>query len=291
MERVGFVGLGTMGAAMAANLVRAGYPLHVWNRTPGRSGPLVGAGAVVAQSPRELAAAVDIVVICVSDTPDVEAVLFGVEGVVHGARPGTLVIDCSTISPSATRNFARRLADRGVALIDAPVSGGSEGAIHATLTIMVGGETADVERGHAVLAAMGRTVTHMGPVGAGQATKAVNQVMISGTYLGVAEGLVLAMKAGLDPEAVVSALGGGAAQSWVLANRSGRMVQDRYPLGFKVSLHRKDLGIALDMAREAGASLPIAGLAAQFENGLMANGYGDEDMSALARSIRELSGT
>ncbi|MGO9206398.1 MAG: NAD(P)-dependent oxidoreductase [Candidatus Limnocylindrales bacterium] len=258
MERVGFVGLGTMGAAMAANLVRAGYPLHVWNRTPGRSGPLVGAGAVVAQSPRELAAAVDIVVICVSDTPDVEAVLFGVEGVVHGARPGTLVIDCSTISPSATRNFARRLADRGVALIDAPVSGGSEGAIHATLTIMVGGETADVERGHAVLAAMGRTVTHMGPVGAGQATKAVNQVMISGTYLGVAEGLVLAMKAGLDPEAVVSALGGGAAQSWVLANRSGRMVQNRYPLGFKVSLHRKDLGIALDMAREAGASLPIA---------------------------------
>ncbi len=290
MERIGFVGLGTMGAAMAANLVRAGYPVHVWNRTPGKAGPHVDAGAVEARSPRELAAAVGIVVICVSDTPDVEAILFGDGGIAEGARTGTLVIDCSTISPRATRDFARRLAERGVAMIDAPVSGGSEGALHATLTIMVGGEAADVERGRAVLAAMGRTVTHMGPVGAGQATKAVNQVIISGTYLGVAEGLVLAMKAGLDPEAVVSALGGGAAQSWVLANRSGRMVENRYPLGFKVSLHRKDLAIALDMARESGVSLPVAGLAAQLEDGLVANGHGDEDMSALARSIRELSG-
>jgi len=290
MERIGFVGLGTMGAAMAANLVRAGYPVHVWNRTPGKAGQLVDAGAVEARSPRELAAAVDVVVICVSDTPDVEAILFGDEGIAQGARTGTLVIDCSTISPRATRDFARRLAERGVAMIDAPVSGGSEGAIHATLTIMVGGEAADVERGRAVLAAMGRTVTHMGPVGAGQATKAVNQVIISGTYLGVAEGLVLAMKAGLDPEAVVSALGGGAAQSWVLANRSGRMVENRYPLGFKVSLHRKDLAIALDLARESGVSLPVAGLAAQLEDGLVANGHGDDDMSALARSIRELSG-
>ena len=290
MDRVGFAGLGTMGAAMAANLLRAGYPLHVWNRTPGKAGPLVDLGAVEAASPREMAAEADIVVICVSDTPDVEAVLFGPDGLAHGAREGTLVIDCSTISPSATREFAGRLRERGVAMIDAPVSGGSEGAIHGTLTIMVGGEKDDVTRGHAVLAAMGRTVTHMGPVGAGQATKAVNQVIISGTYLAVAEGLVLAMKAGLDPDAVVSALSGGAAQSWVLTNRSGRMVENRYPLGFKVSLHRKDLAIALDLARQAGVSLPVTGLAAQLENGLVANGHGDDDMSALARSIRELSG-
>ncbi len=290
MERVGFVGLGTMGAAMAANLVRAGYPLYVWNRTPGKAGPLVEIGATEAGTLAELAAAVDVVVICVSDTPDVEAVLFGPEGIAAAAREGTLVIDCSTISPRATRAFARRLRERGIAMVDAPVSGGSEGAIHATLTIMVGGEPADVERAHAILAAMGRTITHMGPVGTGQATKAVNQVIICGAYLGVAEGIVLAMRAGLDPDAVVAALNNGAAQSWVLANRSGRMVEDRYPLGFKVALHRKDLAIALDLARETGVSLPVAGLTAQLENGLIAGGHGDEDMSALARAIRELSG-
>ncbi len=290
MERVGFVGLGTMGAAMAANLVRAGYPLHVWNRTAGRARPLVDMGATEARTPRELAAAVDVVVVCVSDTPDVESVLFDNDGIAEGAAPGTLVIDCSTISPSATRAFAARLRERGIAMVDAPVSGGSEGAVQATLTIMVGGEPDDVARAHAVLAAMGRTITHMGPVGAGQATKAVNQVILCGSYLGVAEGIMLALKAGLDPDAVVAALSGGAAQSWVLTNRSGRMIEDRYPLGFKVALHRKDLAIALELAREAGASLPVAGLAAQLENGLIARGHGDEDMSALARPIRELSG-
>ena len=290
MERVGFVGLGTMGAAMAANLVRAGYPLHVWNRTAGRARPLVDMGATEARTPRELAAAVDVVVVCVSDTPDVESVLFDNDGIAEGAAPGTLVIDCSTISPSATRAFAERLRERGIAMVDAPVSGGSEGAVQATLTIMVGGEPDDVARAHAVLAAMGRTITHMGPVGAGQATKAVNQVILCGSYLGVAEGIMLALKAGLDPDAVVAALSGGAAQSWVLTNRSGRMIEDRYPLGFKVALHRKDLAIALELAREAGASLPVAGLAAQLENGLIARGHGDEDMSALARPIRELSG-
>jgi 3-hydroxyisobutyrate dehydrogenase len=279
-----------MGAAMAANLARAGYPLRVWNRTPGKARPLVEIGAIEAGTPRELAAAVDIVVLCVSDTPDVEAVLFDADGVAQGAAPGTLVIDCSTISPRSTRDFARRLAEREIAMIDAPVSGGSEGALQATLTIMVGGEAADVARAHAVLAAMGRTITHMGPIGAGQATKAVNQVILSGAYLGVAEGIVLAMRAGLDPETVVTALSGGGAQSWVLSNRSGRMIEERYPLGFKVTLHRKDLAIALDLAREAGVSLPVAALTAQLENGLIAGGHGDEDMSALARSIRELSG-
>jgi 3-hydroxyisobutyrate dehydrogenase len=290
MERVGFAGLGTMGAAMAANLARAGFPLGVWNRTPGRAGPLVALGAEAAGTPGELAASVDVVVVCVSDTPDVEAVLFGADGIMDGARVGTLVIDCSTISPSATRDFAARLRERGVAMVDAPVSGGSEGAVHATLTIMVGGDAADVERARPILAAMGRTVTHMGPIGAGQATKAVNQVILAGTYLGVAEGMVLAIKSGLDPAAVVAALGAGAAQSWVLANRSGRMIANDYPLGFKVSLHRKDLGIAQAMAAETGTALPVAGLAAQIENGLVAQGHGDDDMSALARAIRDWSG-
>lgn len=292
-ERVGFVGLGTMGAAMAANIGRAGVPLTVWNRTPGRGADLAGLGVREAATLGELAASADIVVICISDTPDVGSALFGAgdePGLVDALAPGSLVIDCSTISPSATRGFAERLRARGIAMVDAPVSGGSEGAQKGTLTIMVGGEASDVQRAMPVLGAMGRTITHIGPIGAGQATKAVNQVILCGAYLGVAEGLVLAMKAGLDVTAVVAALGGGAAQSWVLTNRSGRMIDDEYPLGFKVSLHLKDLGIALELARENGASLPVAALAAQIESGLIAQGHGDDDISALARAIRSWSG-
>ena len=289
-ERVAFLGLGTMGGAMAANLARAGFAVTAWNRTPGRAPELDGLGVERADTPAAAAAASDVVVICVSDTPDVEAVLFGPDGLAAGARPGALVIDCSTIAPGPTRDFAKRLAAQGVALVDAPVSGGSEGAKKATLSIFVGGDPADVERARPVLQALGTTITNVGPVGSGQAVKAVNQVILAGTYLGVAEGIVLAIKAGLDVEQVVGALGGGAAQSWVLANRSGRMLENDYPLGFKVTLHRKDLGIALGLAGETGADLPVARLAAEFEDGLVAGGHGDDDMSALARSIRGRSG-
>jgi 3-hydroxyisobutyrate dehydrogenase len=288
--RVGVIGLGTMGGAMAANLARAGFPIVAWNRTAGRTAGLESLGVAMAATPAALAVAADIVLVCVSDTPDVEAVLFGPDGVAAGAAAGALVIDCSTIDPAATRRFAERLSAQGVAFVDAPVTGGSEGARNATLAILVGGAPADVERARPVLQAIGRTVTHLGPVGAGQATKAVNQVILAGTYLGVAEGVVLALKAGLDPAQVVEALSGGAAQSWVLANRSGRMLANEYPLGFKVGLHLKDLGIALAMAREAGAVLPVAALAAQLESGLVATGHADDDMSALARAIRGLSG-
>ena len=290
VERIAFLGLGTMGAAMAANLLRAGFEVVVWNRSSGRAPELDELGASRAATPAEAAAASDVVVICVSDTPDVEAVLFAVDGVAAGARPGTLVIDCSTISPGATRDFAARLAAGGVELVDAPVSGGSEGAQKATLTIFVGGEPADAERARPVLAALGKTITHVGPIGSGQAVKAVNQVILAGTYLGVAEGIVLAMKSGLDVAQVVEALGGGAAQSWVLANRSGRMIANDYPLGFKVALHRKDLGIALGLAGETGAELPVATLAADLEAALVDDGHADDDMSALARSIRARSG-
>jgi 3-hydroxyisobutyrate dehydrogenase len=289
-ERIGFLGLGTMGAAMAANLARAGRAVTAWNRTPGRAPELDALGVARATTPAEAAQMTDALVVCVSDTPDVESVLFGPQGVAAGTRQGQLVIDCSTISPSATRDFATRLAERGVALVDAPVSGGSEGAQKATLTIFCGGEPDAVERARPILAAMGRTITHVGPSGAGQAVKAVNQVILAGTYLGVAEGIVLALKAGLDVEQVVEALGGGAAQSWVLANRSGRMLANDYPLGFKVALHRKDLGIALDLAREMGAELPVAELAAELETGLVAEGHANDDMSALARAIRARSG-
>lgn len=289
-EAIGFLGLGTMGAAMAANLARAGFEVTAWNRSPGRAPVLDELGVRRAGTPAEVGAASDVVVICVSDTPDVETVLFGPDGLAHGTRPGSLVIDCSTISPAATRDFAARLRAADVALVDAPVSGGSEGAQKATLTIFVGGEPADVERARPILGALGKTITHVGPIGSGQAVKAVNQVILAGTYLGVAEGIVLAMKSGLDVDQVVEALGGGAAQSWVLANRSSRMIANDYPLGFKVALHRKDLGIALGLAGETGAELPVAALAADLETDLIADGHADDDMSALARAIRTRSG-
>jgi 3-hydroxyisobutyrate dehydrogenase len=287
---VGFAGLGTMGAAMAANLVRAGFEVRVWNRTPGRAADLLDLGATEAADPAALAAVSQVVVVCVSDTPHVEEVLFGQRGIAEGARPGTVVVDCSTISPSATRDFATRLAAGGVALVDAPVTGGSEGARKGTLSILVGGDPADVERVRPVLDAMGTTITHFGPVGSGQVAKAVNQVVIATGYLSVAEGLVLAMKAGLDPEQVVTALSGGVAASWILTNRSGRMIENDYPLGFRVALHRKDLAIALALAREIGVSLPGSSLVAALEDGLIARGHGEDDQSSIARVIRGLSG-
>lgn len=290
MERVAFLGLGTMGSAMAANLARAGFPLVAWNRTAGPAAGLAELDVQTADHPADAASRADVIVLCVSDTPDVEQVLFGTDGVIHGARAGSLVIDCSTIAPSGSWDFAARLRERGVAMVDAPVSGGSEGARDATLTIFVGGAEDDVTRARPILQALGRTITHVGPIGAGQAVKAVNQVILAGTYLGVAEGIVLAIKAGLDVEQVVGALGGGAAQSWVLANRSGRMLDNDYPLGFKVALHRKDLAIALQLADQLGASLPVSALAATLESGLVARGHGEEDVSALARAIRGLSG-
>jgi 3-hydroxyisobutyrate dehydrogenase len=289
MERIGFVGLGTMGSFMAATLLRAGAELTVWNRTPGRAADLVAAGAKAGASPAEVARQSQIVVVCVSDTPDVEAVLFGSDGIAAGAAPGTLVIDCSTIAPEATRDFGRRLAGHGIAMVDAPVSGGSEGARLGTLSMFVGGSESDVTRATPVLAAMGKTITHLGPLGNGQAGKAVNQVMIAGAYLGVAEGLILGMKVGLDPVRLVEALSGGGAQSWTLTNRSGRMIDDEYPIGFRLALHRKDLGIALEMAGESGMMLPLAMLVAALEDRLVAGGHGDEDMSVIAHVIRELA--
>ncbi len=290
MERIGFVGLGTMGVAMAGHLARSGHPLTVWNRTPGRAADLVAAGATEAATPAAVAAASDVIVVCVSDTPDVEAVLFGPDGVSAGAHSGSLVIDCSTIAPGATRDMAVRLEALGIDLADAPVSGGSEGAQKATLTIFVGAEPAVFERARPILELIGKTITHVGPIGSGQAVKAVNQVILAGTYLGVAEGIVLAIKAGLDVEQVVGALGGGAAQSWVLANRSGRMLANDYPLGFKVELHLKDLGIALNLARESGVELPVTELCAEIERILVKSGHADEDISAVARQLRARAG-
>ncbi len=288
--KIAFIGMGTMGAPMALNLLKAGHEVIVHNRTRDREAPVAEAGALRAVTPKEAATAAEIIVICVSDTPDVEEIILGEKGVIHGAQSGAIVVDMSTISPAATRHIAKKLDKKEIKMLDAPVSGGSEGAQNGTLTIMVGGEPEDFKKALPVLEAMGKTITHIGPIGAGQLTKAINQILISGTYLTVAEGLTLGIKAGLDMKKVVSALSGGAAGSWVLDNRAANVIKNEYPLGFRVRLHRKDLGIALSAAREMEITLPCTALVEQIENGLIARGYGDEDVSALARTIREQSG-
>jgi 3-hydroxyisobutyrate dehydrogenase len=287
---VAFIGMGTMGAAMALNILKAGHAVTVHNRSREREEPMAKAGARRAGSPKEAATGAEIVIICVSDTPDVEAVVLGENGIIQGATAGTVVVDMSTISPSATRRIAAELSKKGIRMLDAPVSGGSEGAQKGTLTIMVGGHAADVAIAMPVLSAMGKSITHVGPSGAGQFTKAINQVIISGVYLAVAEGMTLGLKAGLDMEKVVQALAGGAAGSWVLNFRSANMIKNEYPLGFRVRLHRKDVAIAMEAARELGVFLPATALVEQIENGLISQGFGDEDMSAMARMIRKPSG-
>lgn len=287
--KVAFIGMGTMGVPMALNLLKAGHEVTVHNRTRDREEPVAAAGAQRAESPQAAAVGAEVVITCVSDTADVEAVILGKNGVIHGAQPGTVVIDMSTISPTTTRQIAEKLAEKEVHLLDAPVSGGTEGAKQGTLSIMIGGEAAVVERVRPVLAAMGKTLTHVGSVGAGQVTKAINQIIVAGTYWAVAEGLALGIKAKLDMDKVVQAVGGGAAGSWGLTNRSGNMIDNTYPLGFRVRLHRKDLAIALEAARELGVTMPMAAYVEQIENGLIAQGYGDEDVSAIARSVRQQS--
>lgn len=288
---VAVIGLGTMGAPMAVNLLRSGRDVVVHNRTRAREEPLAAQGARRAGSPRDAAQGASVVVVCVSDTPDVEQVLLDPRsGAVRALDAGALVIDCSTISPGATRRMAAAFAERDVGFVDAPVSGGSEGAVAGTLAVMCGGTERDFARARPVLEVIGGRITHVGPPGAGQVAKAVNQVVISGIYQALAEGLVLADRAGVDPRRVVEGIRGGAAASWVLEHRASNMIEDRYPLGFRLRLHRKDLGIALQAAREAGFELPVAGLVAQAEDSLIGEGHGDEDMSALARLVRRAGG-
>lgn len=285
--KVAVIGLGTMGGPMAANLVRAGHQVTVHNRTRSRELPLAELGATRAETPAAAAAGAEIVLCCVSDTPDAEAVLIhGEHAALAGLARGSLVVDCSTISPEGSRRMAATLAERGVGYLDAPVSGGSEGAIKGTLAVMCGGTAEHFKRAQPVLTAIGKTITLVGPVGCGQIAKAVNQVVLAGVYQGVAEGVALAHSAGADAARVLAAIEHGAAASWVLTNRAPNMRADNYPLGFRLRLHRKDLAIALETARAAGVPLPVASYVATVEDGLMAAGHGDEDMSAIARAVR-----
>lgn len=273
---------------MARRLVDAGFEVTVHNRTREREETI--AGAKRAESPQKAAEGQNIVFTMVSDTPDLEAVIAGENGAMHGLSEGAVLIDMSTVSPSATRELAERLASKGVEMLDAPVSGGSEGAKNGTLAVMVGGKAEVLERVRDILSHLAKTVTHVGPSGSGQLVKAINQVVIAGTYAAVAEGMALGLAAGLEMDAVVSAISGGAAGSWVLENRSGNMVRGEYPLGFRTRLHRKDLGIALAAGKELGVPLPVAAFVEQLEIGLVKRGYGDEDVSNIARAVRERAG-
>jgi 2-hydroxy-3-oxopropionate reductase len=289
-DRVGYIGLGIMGTGMTRNLLRANVDLTVYNRTPGRMQPLADAGAATAASPAALAANVDVVFICVSDTPDVEQVLLGEDGVLQGARPGTLVVDMSTISPRATRDLAARLREADVAMLDAPVSGGSEGAAKGTLSIMVGGEAADLERARPYLEAMGSTITHVGPIGAGQSCKLVNQILVVVNMLAASEALVFAQAAGLDLERTLEAVTGGAAGSWMLANRGPQVIRRDWRPGFTIDLQQKDLRLVLEAADETAAPVLATSTVFHLYRALQREGLGAEGNHALIKALERLSG-
>lgn len=289
-ERIGFIGLGIMGRGMAANILKAGFPLTAWNRTRERTGALAAAGAAVADSPAALAAASDIIITCVSDTPDVEAVILGADGVLHGAQPGSLLIDMSTISPAVTRDIASALAERGVDMLDAPVSGGSEGAARGTLSIMVGGSADSLQRALPVLQTMGQRITHVGPNGAGQTVKLVNQVIVVGNCLAMAEGLMLAQAGGVDLEKALEAVSGGAAGSWMLSNRGPQILARDFRPGFTIALQQKDLRLVLEAADAVGTPVPGAALVFQLYRTLEARGLSGDGNHALIKALEALAG-
>ncbi|MBX0331015.1 NAD(P)-dependent oxidoreductase [Oscillochloris sp. ZM17-4] len=289
-ERIGFIGLGIMGRGMVGNLLRAGFELTVWNRTAGRADEFVAAGAAAAASPAEVAASSDIIITCVSDTPDVLAVTLGAGGLIHGARAGSLVIDMSTISPQAAREMAEALAARGVASLDAPISGGSEGAAKGTLSIMVGGEAADVARAMPAFQAMGKAITHVGGHGAGQTVKLVNQILVVGNMLAVAEALVFAQASGADLEKTLAAVTPGAAGSWMLTNRGPQVITRDWRPGFTIDLQQKDLRLVLEAADQVGAPVQATATIFQMYRTLQAAGLGAEGNHALVKAIERLSG-
>jgi 3-hydroxyisobutyrate dehydrogenase len=288
--KIAFIGLGTMGAPMARNLLEAGFDVTVHNRTREREESLEALGAKRAATPAEAGADADVVITMVTDSRVVDDVLFGDDGAMTTARQGTTFVDMSTISPEATREFAEIMVASGMRYVDAPVSGGSEGAERGTLTVMCGGTAEDIARIQPVLEVIGAKITHVGAVGSGQMTKAVNQVIIAGYFLALAEGLVLGMKAGLDMDKVIEAISAGMCRSAVLDMRAGNVLNDDYPLGFKLSLHLKDMGIAIDAARDLGAELTLAQLVTEIEERLVRDGRGDEDLSVIAADVRTRAG-
>jgi 2-hydroxy-3-oxopropionate reductase len=287
--KIGFIGLGVMGRPMAGHLIAGGHELFV-HRVKPVSQHLVDAGAKAVDSASEAAAAADVVILMVPDTPDVEAVLFGPGGVAEGVRPGALVIDMSSISPVATKTFAARLGEQGVDYLDAPVSGGEVGAKNAALTIMVGGSEAAFERALPLFELMGKNITRVGGVGDGQTAKVANQIIVGLTIEAVAEAMLFARQAGADPAKVREALMGGFASSRILELHGERMVKRTFDPGFRIRLHRKDLALALDAAKALEVSLPNTAATAQLMNAALALGDGDKDHSALIRTLETMAG-
>ncbi len=292
-ERIGLIGLGIMGKPMARNLVKAGYELVVHNRSRGAVDELVAESEAItaASSPREVAEQVEIVILMLPDSPDVTAVVFGDDGVLGGMEQGNLLIDMSTIAPATAIEVGKALAERGASALDAPVSGGDKGAIAGTLSIMVGGEAADFERAKPIFEAVGKTIVHVGAAGAGQTVKACNQVVVAINYAAVSEALVLGAKAGVDPNKIIEVLNGGLAASRVMEMRGPSMVAHNFQPGFRVNLHRKDLGIALSTGKDYDVPLPVTGLIGQLYDALAANGKGDLDHSALLTLFEQLANT
>lgn len=283
--RIGLIGPGIMGRPMGLNLIKAGYQPGVYARRESSAEELLAAGAHFYNTPAELAKHSDIIISIVSDTPDVEAILLGENGVIEGAAEGLLVIDMSTISPVATTDIAAKLAAKGIRMLDAPVSGGEAGAIAGTLTIMVGGEQADFDEAHPVLAAMGKTITLIGGHGAGQVVKACNNMIIAQTLIAVSEAFEMAKKAGIDLGKAREALSGGLAGSKVMEIHAKRMIDDDYTPGFKAKLHNKDLRIAASTIETYGLNLPGAQLAINYMQQLVDMGYGEIDSAALAKVV------
>ena len=281
--QIGMVGLGALGLPMAANLRRAGLTLQVHTRSRGAENDPQLAGAISCANPAATANNVDVLLLCVSDDHAVNQVLFGPNGAAEQLQPGSIVIDCSTISPKGAQQAAAQLKQIGVHYLDAPVTGGTEGARAGTLTVLVGGDASVLETVRPLLEVIGGSIHHIGAVGRGQQAKAVNQVLVAGSYAAVAEAIALGQKLELPMHEVIDALKSGAAGSWALNHRSGAMLDGSYPLGFKLSLHRKDLGIALETASSVELDMPITALVEQLECELIQQGYGDEDVSALHR--------
>ena len=289
-EKIGFIGLGIMGQGMVRNLLEKGFVVYIWNRTHPKMDPFIEMGAIAATSPADVASHATIIITCVSDTPDVEHVMLQANGVIFGAKPGDLVIDMSTISPEITRRLAAAFADRGVHMLDAPISGGSEGAAKGTLSIMVGGEADQVARAMPVFEAMGKTITHVGASGAGQTVKLVNQILVVVTMLGVGEALLFAQAGGLDLNKTLDAVTQGAAGSWMLSNRGSQVVERDWRPGFTIDLQQKDLRLVLEAADQLGVPLLGTGMVFNLYRTLQQQGLGLEGNHALVKALEHLAG-
>ena len=289
-EKIGFIGLGIMGQGMARNLLNAGFDLRVWNRTASRVDELAAAGAKTATSPADLASSCGIIIICVSDTPDVEEVILSQHGVIQGAIPGTLVIDMSTISPKKTKYIAVQLSENEVHMLDAPISGGSEGAAQGTLSIMVGGQKEQVARAMPYFQAMGKNITHVGDHGAGQTVKLVNQILVVINMLAVSESLIFAQAGGLDLQKTLDAVTQGAAGSWMLSNRGPQVINRDWRPGFTIDLQQKDLRLVLEAADQMGVPAIATSLVFNLYRSLQSQELGGEGNHALVKALELIAG-